>query len=90
MPSIRYVMCLERRLVGLFDVARTSPFTASNVHHIVDLLLAPHPETVVEALGAGILFAGRPQDTRIAPLLGEPTDAVDELLADPRPSARRP
>lgn len=33
-------------------------------------------------MGAGILFAGRPQDARIAPLLGKHTDAVDELLAD--------
>ena len=76
-------------LVGLVE-ASANLDTVSDVHHVVDFLLASYSEPVVEALGAGILFAGRPQDTRIAPLLGKPTDAVDELLADPRPSARRP
>src|SRR5581483_8471376 len=55
---------------------------SGDVHHIVDLLLAPHAEPVVEALRALVPFAGRPDHARAAAPPGLLADALDQPFAD--------
>jgi len=57
--------------------------TLSWVHRVEDLFLPPHPETVVEALRAGVLLAGGPDHATDAAAFGELADGVDQSLADP-------